>query len=144
MEEQKGCKHHTNNGANRACVSLVPIFNHLETEQMDEIMQVIRSQSLKKGECIYHAGDKSDSLYIVNRGQIKIYRLSESVKLQIILIFDPVYFNGELALSHGSIHELYVEVFKSLDICIVNRQKLQALLMMYPTISLKIMQELAN
>ena len=44
------------------CVSLVPIFNHLEEEQMIEIMKMARSTSYKKGEIIYYAGEESDSL----------------------------------------------------------------------------------
>ena len=30
------------------CISIVPIFNHLEEYQMDEIMQVVRSVSFEK------------------------------------------------------------------------------------------------
>jgi CRP/FNR family transcriptional regulator len=81
------------------CISLVPIFNHLEKEQMDEIMAVTYSVSYKKGENIYCAGDKADSLYIVSKGKIKIYRLSESGKEQLLRILHPGDFTGELALS---------------------------------------------
>ena len=38
------------------CVSLVPIFNHLENEQMIEIMAMVQSVSYKRGEIIYQAG----------------------------------------------------------------------------------------
>ena len=71
------------------CVSLVPNFNHLEEEQMIEIMKMARSTSYKKGEIIYYAGEESDSLYIVGRGKIRIYRLSESGKEQLVRIISP-------------------------------------------------------
>jgi CRP/FNR family transcriptional regulator len=31
-----------------SCISVVPIFNHLEGEQMDEIMKVMKSTSFKR------------------------------------------------------------------------------------------------
>ena len=44
------------------CVSIVPIFNHLEKGQLAEIGKVIRTTRFKKGENIYRAGERSDSL----------------------------------------------------------------------------------
>ena len=88
--ESKNC--HTHNhpmGAHKACVSLVPIFNHLENEQIDEIMEMVQSVSYKRGEIIYRAEDPSDSLYIVHKGKIRMYRLSESGKEQLVRILLP-------------------------------------------------------
>lgn len=89
MEMNHACNHHNHAHAhdtNHSCVSLVPIFNHLENDQMDEIMATAQSVTYKKGEIIYHAGDQADSLYIVSKGKIKIYRLSESGKEQLVRI----------------------------------------------------------
>lgn len=126
------------------CVSLVPIFNHLEVEQMNEIKQVVQSVSFKKGELMYRAGDTSNSLYIVNKGQIKIYRLSESGKEQLVRILHPGDFTGELALFQEGIHEAYAEAMIDSQICMIRRDDLQQLLVKYPTVSLKILHEFAN
>lgn len=131
-------------GSHKACVSLVPIFNHLSEEQMDEIMQAVQGVSFKKGEIVYHAGDASDSLYIVNRGQIKIYRLSESGKEQIVRILNPGDFTGELALFQEDVHESFAETLVRTNICMIKREDLQTLLLKYPTISLKILAEFSN
>ena len=53
---------------------------------MEEISKVTRSVSYKKKEIIYSAGEKSDSLYIVASGKVRIYRLSESGKEQLVRI----------------------------------------------------------
>lgn len=80
MKKRTGCAHQAGSGTEKACVALVPIFNHLSDEQMDEVMEVVQSRTYKKGEMMYHAADASESLYIVHQGQVKIYRLSESGK----------------------------------------------------------------
>lgn len=148
MSDQKVYSHHHQKGGrpvtHRACVSLVPIFNHLEEEQLNEIMQVVRGESYKKGEILYHPEDPSDSLYIVNRGNIKIYRLSESGKEQIIRILHPGDFTGELALFQQSVHVAYAEATVNSQICKIQSDDLQKLLLKYPTISLKILKEFAN
>lgn len=126
------------------CVSLVPIFNHLEPSQMDEIMSVILSKSFKKGEIIYRAGDSSSALYIVSRGRIKIYRLSESGKEQLIRILNPGEFTGEYALFNESIHESYAEAMEDTNVCMIERSDLQSFLLRFPSISLKLLQEFSQ
>ena len=128
----------------KACVSLVPIFNHLEDEQLSEIMGKISSVSFQKGEIIYHAGAKADSLYIVRDGKIKIYRLSESGKEQLVRLLTPGDFTGELALFRETVHESYAEAMVDTQVCMIKRSDLQELLLKYPSISLKILAEFSR
>jgi len=144
MEIQKfHCQHHALRNQN-ACVSLVPIFNHLENEQMVEIMEVAQSALYKKGELIYHAGEPSNSLYIVNKGKIKIYRLSDSGKEQLVRMLIPGHFTGDFALFQDAQHESYAEAVEDTQVCFINKADLQKLLLKYPTISLKILTEFSN
>lgn len=137
------CDHHPN-GTNKSCIALVPIFNHLEEEPMKEIMGTAQSVSYKRGENIYQAGNQSDSLYIVNKGKIRIYRLSESGKEQIVRILYPGDFTGELALFSNSIHESFAEAMEETQVCMITRSDLQEFLLKYPSISLKILAEFSN
>lgn len=130
--------------SHKSCIALVPIFNHLEDEEMDEIMSVTRSASYKKGEIIYRAGEESNSLYIVRHGKIKVYRLSESGKDQLLRILVPGDFAGELALFHDSIHESYAEAMADTHICIITRSDLEKFLIKHPSISLKFLSEFSK
>ena len=137
-----GHDHDTEN--HESCVALVPIFNHLEKSQMDEIMAVTHSVSYRKGEYIYRAGEESDSLYIVSKGRVKIYRLSESGKEQLLRILNPGDFTGELALFSETIYEAYACAMEDTSICTVRRSDLQKLLLKYPSISLKVLAEFSS
>ncbi len=140
----KAHSHHHAGQQNNACISIVPIFNHLEDEQMAEIMKATKSVSFKKGEILYKAGDFSESLYIVGDGKIKIYRLSESGKEQLVRILLIGDFTGELALFNESIHESYAEAMEATQVCTIRRTDLQEFLMKYPSISLRILAEFSN
>jgi CRP-like cAMP-binding protein len=111
---------------------------------MAEIMKAAKSISYKKGEVIYRAGDHSDSLFIVSRGRIRIYRLSESGKEQLVRILHPGDFTGELALFRESIHESYGEAMEDTEVCTITRSDLQEFLVRFPSISLKILSEFAE
>lgn len=126
------------------CISVVPIFNHLEREQMEEVMKVVKSTSYKKGELLYREGDTSDFLYIVSKGKIRIYRLSESGKEQLVRILNSGDFTGELALFRESIHESYAEAMCETNVCMISRNDLQEFLLKYPTISLRILSEFSK
>lgn len=88
------------------------VFNHLEPDQMDEIMSVTHPATYTKGELLYRPGDTSDTLYILHSGLIRIYRLAESGKEQLVRFLNPGDFTGELALFSESKHEAYAEAVK--------------------------------
>lgn len=123
---------------------MVPIFNHLEVQQMAEILEITHSVSFKKREILYQAGDQSDSLYIVNKGKVKNYRLTDSGKEQLVRILNPGDFTGEYALFNDSIHESYAEAIIDTSVCMIKRSDLQTLLTKYPSISMNILKAFSN
>ncbi|MDD2375679.1 MAG: Crp/Fnr family transcriptional regulator [Eubacteriales bacterium] len=140
--------HHCNSDGtcmdDESCISLVPIFNHLEPAQMDEIMSLIRSLKFKRGENLYSPGDPANTLYIVSEGKIKIYRLSESGKEQLIRFLRPGDFTGELALFSDTVHEAYAEAIEDTSVCTITRSEFNELLLKYPSISLKVLSEFSH
>lgn len=78
------------------CIRLVPIFNHLNDEQMRLIAQSANEVQYVKNELLFRFGDKDDTLYIINNGRVRIYSLSESGREQTIRILHPGDFMGKL------------------------------------------------
>lgn len=142
---KKNESHHCQtNNSSEMCVSWVPIFNHLEDHQLTEIMTTTQSISYKKSELIYCAGDEADALYIIHKGKIRIYRLSDSGKEQLIRILYPGDFVGESALFSESVHESYAEAALETKVCLIKRPSFQQLLLNYPSISLKVLTEFSS
>lgn len=128
----------------QACVSRVPIFSGLGEAHLKEIMRTAKAASYKNKEIIHHAGDISDALYIVKEGKIKIYRLSESGKEQLIRILYPGDFTDVQPLFKDTFHHSFAEALEDTEVCIIKRTSLQELLIKYPVISLKMLAELSN
>lgn len=141
-DEGHGCGHGC--GLNESCVTRVPIFRHLEPDERREIAAAIRPIRLRRRELLYRAGEPADALYIVNRGKIRIFRISENGKEQVLRILQQGDFTGELALFRESVHESFAEAMEDTGICRITRRELQAFLLKYPTIALKILAEFSE
>lgn len=126
------------------CISIVPIFNHLNPDEMVEIVKTTHSVSHPRGHTIYRAHEPSDGLYIVHKGRVKIYRLSESGKEQLVRILNPGDFTGELSLFTESVHDAYAEAMESVELCVMDRATFQQFLLKYPAISLKVLTEFSS
>lgn len=127
-----------------SCISLVPIFNHLDLESQAIISTKVRSKNLKRNEFLYLAGDHDDTLYIVRKGQIRITHISESGKEQLIRLLNPGDFTGEWTIFTDSIkHTDYAQATRDTEICSINRADLEELLNKYPRISSEILKTMA-
>ncbi|WP_409972585.1 Crp/Fnr family transcriptional regulator [Bacillus sp. Bva_UNVM-123] len=139
------CNHTEIDGIiNQHCISSVPFFNHLKTEEMAEIAKTTRMEKFSRGEIIYEADETSDYLYIVRRGRVKIYRLAESGKEQLIRIMEPGDFMGELSLFSLTTFDHYAETMESTEICFMRQKDLQAFLLKWPSISIKLLDEFSK
>lgn len=136
------CHHHMGDehDIKKLCISIVPIFNHLQYEEMLEIVKTSQTKCYGKGDIIFRAGEPSEHLYIIHKGQVKIYRLAESGKEQLIRIMVPGDFMGELALFTNDSLETYAEAMSDTEICAIHKSDMREMLLSNPSISLKILE----
>lgn len=126
------------------CVSRVPIFNHLNSDALSVIAEKASMRTYERGQFIHRAGDPSDKLFIVHKGKVKVYRLADSGKEQLMRILKPGDFAGELALFSATAHDSYAEAMQSSEICTIFQADVRELLLQYPDISLHVLAELSR
>lgn len=128
----------------KQCISIVPLFNHLSKAEMNEIVKETVSVTYKKGNTIFLAGQRSNGLYIVHKGRVKIYRLSEAGKEQLVRILGPGDFIGESSLFNETVHDSYAEAMEDVECCVMSRSDFQKFLLRFPTISLRMLAEFSS
>lgn len=126
------------------CVSRVPIFNHLPLETLSVIANKASMRAYQRGQFIHRAGEASNKLFIVHKGKIKVYRLADTGKEQLLRILKPGDFAGELALFSATAHDSYAEAMEASEICTIYQDDVQNLLREYPAISLHVLSELSR
>ncbi len=63
------------------------IFGSLREELRDQIVEICRIVSLKKGAYLFREGDLSKGFYIVNRGAVSLHKISSEGDQQVLKIF---------------------------------------------------------
>ena len=135
---------HIHHDHDHTCLVSVPIFNHLELEELTKITDLINAKTYQKGELIFSHGQKSDTLYILRQGQIKTYYLSENAKEHILRMLYPGDFIGELSLFLDEDNSAYAEAVTKVEVCTIKKSDISKLMETYPNIGLKIIGELSQ
>ena len=119
----------------------IPLFSNLDIEDLKELDNISTIKHLKKGEIIFYQGDKSDFLYLLIKGDAKIYRIDNKGNKIILHQFIAPSLLAERANlteipypancvmeSDGSVLKINFEAFKLLmrkaDICFKIMQSL--------------------
>lgn len=135
------CKH---NEKHSNCIESVPIFSRLSQDEMLEIAHITEAVTYKKGDMVYMSGDIGGKLYVLHTGQVKISRLSSSGKEQVIRLLGTGDFMGELSLFSSLPQTDNAEVLKATTMCVIKGEKLKELMVKYPSITFKVMDELSK
>ncbi|KRN02120.1 Crp-like transcriptional regulator [Levilactobacillus senmaizukei DSM 21775 = NBRC 103853] len=126
------------------CVSQVPIFQSLAEEQLLSVAQVTRPIHAVRGGAVFNAGEVSQTLYIVNTGQVRLYHLSAEGKEQVLRVLNPGDFVGEIALFTDEIHGSYAEATMTTELCTISRESLTNLISRMPPLSMHLLGALAD
>lgn len=135
----KSCSH-CNHEAH-SCIDNIPIFHDLLADEKESIMDSSNHKKFKKGEIIFTPGDSFDDLFVVNKGMVKISKVSSLGKEQILRILKPGDFMGELALFSKSILNNTAEALEQTEICIIQGDKIRNLLIQQPEMAIKFLQK---
>ncbi|NLK44523.1 MAG: Crp/Fnr family transcriptional regulator [Tissierellia bacterium] len=128
----------------KSCIEIVPIFSNLTYDEMIEVARITRERVFEKGEMIYMAGDKGEKLYVIHSGKVKITRITDSGKEQVIRVLGPGEFMGELSLFSPLPLTDNGEALTRTIVCVIDGNKLKDLMKRYPTIALKVIEELSK
>jgi len=142
MNCECNCNCHKKN--EKTCIEIVPIFSSLSHDEMLEVAGITTQKTYEKGEMIYMAGDKGGKLQVIHTGKVKISRVSDSGKEQVIRVLGPGDFMGELSLFSPVSLTDNGEALERTTVCIIAGEKIKGLMGKYPTIAFKVMEELSK
>nr|WP_312292290.1 Crp/Fnr family transcriptional regulator [Clostridium chromiireducens] len=123
------------------CAKKVPIFSFLTDDELRKIINLTGHKSYKKGEIICREGEKSDALFIINEGKVKLSKLTKEGKEQIVHIYASGDFFGELNLfSSNEKYNFDVYAISGVKICTLSKEDMSKIIISNPEISLKLLE----
>lgn len=81
-------------------LSQYPLFANLTTEEFNKILPKVEFEDYKKNEKIYSINDKSDRIYFLAKGSVKLSNVSEDGRELIKAILHPMAVFGESSIGN--------------------------------------------
>lgn len=135
------CRHFD---TNLGCLGHVPIFAGLTRGEAEEIAGIASTRSFQKGESVYRAGDQGGTLFVLDTGRVKIYRLSVNGREQVLRVAGPGEFIGELSLFSALALTDNAQALDDTVMCVLQGDRLKVLMGKYPSIAFKVMDVMSR
>ncbi|NTU83178.1 MAG: Crp/Fnr family transcriptional regulator [Chloroflexales bacterium] len=121
----------------------VPIFSRLTDDQLRLIGARFGTRTFTRGETIFHQGSDGDVLYLIVRGQVRIYTVSQIGQELSVKIFRDGDFFGELALLDGQPRSASAEAMRSTTTLTLHRFAFREAIRTMPDIAVLVLEELS-
>lgn len=122
----------------------VPIFSELGDEQVGTIMEMTVRRTFQKNTMIVIEEDSADTLYIIDKGSVKITRLNDEGREVILAILGSSEFFGEMALLDGQGRSANVMALDDTVMYTLTRRDFLDVLNRFPSISIQLLREMTS
>lgn len=120
------------------------IFSNIPGEMLVDIGRISYKKTFPAKNVIFSQGDKGDSLYIINKGKVRIYRRSlDGIETELTLLREGNYF-GELALLTGKPRAGYAETMEETELIVINKDQFDKILKEHPQIASVFIDQLSS
>lgn len=122
-----------------------PLFAELSKESLEILEKSAKKMTLKKNTQVFSQGDRCEYLYILTKGQVKLYRSRKgSTKEEIVCVIDPDgYFCLAPLLSRDSFH-ISAKTLKESELWSIPRETILKLIDLSHEFAKKIISSLAQ
>jgi CRP/FNR family cyclic AMP-dependent transcriptional regulator len=121
-------------------LSTIPMFHSLDDVALKNLSSHTMTRSFPKNTIIITDGDKSDSLYIIQSGKIKVFLMDGSGKEVILNFQGPGEYFGEMALLDNEPRSASIMTLETSRFAIISKNEFLACLRKYPETALEIIK----
>lgn len=121
-----------------------PVFDGLDCNEAKRLGEAVIEKNFPPKSLVFHVNEKAEYIYLIRKGRIKLYRLTEDGRENIVSILGPGDVFGEFVISEESNYSLFAEAFEETLLCILPRQNFFKLLLKEPAIALTIINNIGK
>ena len=112
------------------------LYHHLLSASRDHLLP---RATYPKGRLLHQPGDVGQTVYLVHRGLVRIYRLAPDGREITYALLGPGETVGEMAMVGDSIHSTFAEVIAEAELTPMARSLFEGLLQRHPELSQSVM-----
>jgi len=126
--------------ASLAVLKRVPIFSSLSEQEFAFLTSHLLQRKYASGELIFGEGDPCAGLYVVQSGNVRIFKSSAGGREQVLSIDGPGSSIAELPVFDGGNYPASAQAVSDSTLLFFSRQDFQALCLQHPQVALKVLR----
>ncbi len=125
-------------------LSLVDIFDPLSRQEIEQLDDRLPDQHLEKSEIFYSPEDRSDRLFLLQKGKIRIFRTAPDGREFTLAMIESGTVFGEMALTGQQLEGAYAQAMEPSRVSTMLKADMERLVVEKPEVGLRIMQVLSE
>lgn len=121
-----------------------PMFANLLPGDLDHISGISSVRRFAKREPVFREGDRADGFFIVLSGSVKVFKLSEDGKEQILHILEEGQSFAEATIFEGGAYPASAEALRDSDLLFLPKRPFTELLERNPKMVLRVLASLSQ
>jgi CRP/FNR family cyclic AMP-dependent transcriptional regulator len=122
----------------------VPLFESLDDKAARELCQLLEPLDTKAKTVLFHAGDAGDSMYLIERGKVRICVQTKDGQEVTLADLGRGDFFGEMALLDGEPRSAEAVVAEDAKLALLSREHFLSFMRSTPEVALEMLTALAN
>ncbi len=118
----------------------VPLFSGLTESELGFLAQRTVTRRYSAGEMVFGEGESCSGLYVVESGNVRIFKSSASGREQVLSIDGPGSSIAEIPVFDGGTYPASAAAVDDLALLFVSKQDFQALCLAHPQVPLKVLR----
>jgi CRP-like cAMP-binding protein len=123
-------------------VGMVPLFKGMPEDVLTEIARQAHVVTFLVDDTIIGEGDHGNALYIVVKGQVGVYHLSEGVEEEQVAVLGAGDFIGETALLGDSVRTATVRALNECTLLRITQKTIAEISEEHPVVAERLQEEL--
>lgn len=120
------------------CLRDVDLFADLSGPDLEAVERQVLTRTYARGESVVWQGQTTQSLFVVRRGRVRVFRRAESGRELTITILGQGTVFGEMSLLGQHLGDNAVEAIEDAELCIIDTDCLRRLLLDDSRIALRV------
>jgi CRP/FNR family cyclic AMP-dependent transcriptional regulator len=126
--------------ANSEILRRVPIFSDLTATELSFLSQRAVPRQYESGELLFHEGDPCAGLFVIESGNVRIFKTSAGGREQVLAIDGPGSSVAELPVFDGGKYPASAAAANDVAVLFVSRQDFHSMCLVHPEVALKVLR----
>lgn len=121
-----------------------PLFANLPPDDLRRVEGIASVRSHAKKESVFREGDRADGFFVVASGRVKVFKLSEEGKEQVLHLLGPGQSFAEATIFEGGTYPAHAEALDDTELVYLPKRPFIDMLEKNPRIALRMMASLSR